>query len=624
MVEAGVVDGSQALLYSCLQLRIANLVPELKEQEDASMSQRRADRSAISLWAEAFWCVLRVGPSVIRGLRADRKKLAGLAWGCVLSVSVLTLISACSLRQPSGGPVKERSFVVLAVNDVYRIEGVDEKQSGGLARLRTLRAELERLDPDLLVLHAGDLLFPSLLSRQYDGAQMIDVMNRLDGDDQAFDPRLFVTFGNHEFDLAKMRHAERLDENIKGSQFRWLGTNVSFALDEHGKPLVAADHLVDRVLVESGGVRVGIFSLTTDSKKPEYVKEFGDPIGVARQATASLREEGAEVVIGLTHLDRDDDIELLRRLGDDGPDVIFGGHEHQRQSAEVVGRWMLKADAEARSATVARITPRAEGPPEIAFEFRELDSKTAMDPAIAARADEWLIRHDQDYCADLNLAPSCLGEVLGHTRVRLIGEELAIRQVETNLGNWIVDQARRALEPYGAQVAFINSGSLRLNQDVAADSELTLRHVGEIFAYLSPLRLVRLDGATLRRVIARAAESCGSGAWLQVSGMAFRYDPRTRSASSITLLTADGPRAIAPDEEILAVTSDYLVNPANGQDGYDKVLGLHQRVPYPGEPFELQDLVIAGWKAAGEEGIAPQVEGRICDPSSPGPCLAVP
>lgn len=559
-----------------------------------------------------------------RSVSPCRKLPERLAWAFVLGAS-LVILGACSLHRQAAKPAAERSIVVLAVNDVYRIEGVDEQQSGGLARLRTLRTELERRHPDLLMLHAGDFLFPSLLSRQYDGAQMIDVMNVLDGNEEAFDPRLFVTFGNHEFDLARLRHAEQLDENIESSQFRWLGTNVSFAVDEKGEPLIAAEHLVDRVLVSSGGVRVGIFSVSTDSKKPEYVTAFGDPFDVAREATARLREEGAEVVIALTHLDKDQDLEILRRLGDDGPDVIFGGHEHQREKQEIDGRWMLKADAEARSATVARITPRTDGPPEITFEYRDLDAGIPVDRAVASRVDAWIARHDRDYCADqLNLPPGCLDEVLGRTRVQLIGEELEIRRYETNLGNWIVDQARQALEPYGAQVAFVNSGSLRLNQNIPAGGRLTLRHVGEIFAYLSPLRLVRIDGATLEKVVAQSARSSGSGAWLQISGLAFRYNRQTQGVSSVTLLTADGPRAIAPDEEILAVTSDYLVNRDNDQDGYDKILGPHQIVPYPGEPFELRDLVVAGWKAAGEEGIAPQLEGRICDVSRPGPCLASP
>ena len=101
------------------------------------------------------------------------------------------------------------------INDVYRIEGVDGGKAGGLARVRALRGELEREHPDLLLLHAGDLLFPSFASRMYKGEQMIAVLNALDGDPRAFDPRMFVTFGNHEFDKRKLEDAGVLAERVE-------------------------------------------------------------------------------------------------------------------------------------------------------------------------------------------------------------------------------------------------------------------------------------------------------------------------------------------------------------------------------------------------------------------------
>ena len=134
--------------------------------------------------------------------------------------------SECSALEPSSGEAAERSFAILAINDVYRIEGVDGGTRGGLDRLRTLRAELEQRYPDLLLLHAGDFLYPSFPSRMFRGAQMVDVMNRLDGDAAAFDERMFVTFGNHEFDKGAMKDADALDRRIEESAFYWLGSNL--------------------------------------------------------------------------------------------------------------------------------------------------------------------------------------------------------------------------------------------------------------------------------------------------------------------------------------------------------------------------------------------------------------
>jgi len=61
----------------------------------------------------------------------------------------------------------DRTAVLLAINDVYRIEGLRDGTIGGLARVRALRLELEREAPDLLMLHGGDFLFPSFASRMY-------------------------------------------------------------------------------------------------------------------------------------------------------------------------------------------------------------------------------------------------------------------------------------------------------------------------------------------------------------------------------------------------------------------------------------------------------------------------
>ena len=140
---------------------------------------------------------LRYTPSSSRG--ASDETISALA--CFDSFVLLsTLLAACATtRPPSSGAQpstpKGRTAVLLSINDVYRIEGVEEGTLGGLARLRTLRQQLEQRDPDLLVVHAGDMLFPSLLSRTFNGAQMIDILSLLDGS-PGFDSRMFAVFGN--------------------------------------------------------------------------------------------------------------------------------------------------------------------------------------------------------------------------------------------------------------------------------------------------------------------------------------------------------------------------------------------------------------------------------------------
>lgn len=546
----------------------------------------------------------------------------------------LVLLLALSACASPGPPVEapapgERRAVLLHVNDVYRIEGVEEGQVGGLARLRTLRKELEEKYPDLVLVHGGDLLFPSFASRMYNGQQMISVLNALDGN-TAFDDRMLAVFGNHEFEKSKLKDAAILDQRVEESQFRWLGSNVVFKKGEDGRPLVDAPNLARTDVLVSGGIRIGFFGVTIPTEGVAYVDEFQDPVETARELTAELREQGAEVVVALTHLRAEDDRRLLETLGDAGPDLVLGGHDHEKMAIEVGRRRILKADADARTATVVRISVGRDGRVGVSHDFRALERmQVKPDPDVLQLVGDWQAKHEQQFCTQAGASPGCLGEIYGLTRTLLEAEENKIRGSETSLGDWVADQMRQTMKDCGAQAAFINSGSLRLNQDLPAGTRITRRHVEELFAYPAPLHLIRIDGATLQKVVDNAVRHWpGSGSWLQVSGMAYVHDTRGKTATNLTLLGEGGARAVRPDETILVVTNDYLVNPEAGdQDGYT-VLSPEQKVPgCAADGRDLKEVVEEALRAAGTsifqgQGIDPKAEGRICQPDDNRPCLA--
>ena len=83
---------------------------------------------------------------------------------------------------------------------VAKIEGLLRGTVGGLARVRTLRKSLEAEGRPVLVLHGGDLLFPSVMSKYLRGNPMIRALNLLEGDAAALAPSLFLSFGNHELE----------------------------------------------------------------------------------------------------------------------------------------------------------------------------------------------------------------------------------------------------------------------------------------------------------------------------------------------------------------------------------------------------------------------------------------
>ncbi|WP_287600484.1 5'-nucleotidase C-terminal domain-containing protein [Thiothrix sp.] len=533
----------------------------------------------------------------------------------LLTCLLLPWLTACSVLPWSSedadeGVTPEKPLTILVINDVYRLDN--------LPYVRHLRASLEQSEGEVLMLHAGDFLFPSLLSQRYDGEQMVDVLNYLDGDGAAFDEHMFITFGNHEFEKGKLKHAPLLQSRITESQFAWLGTNVEFKSIEPGRQMVQADNLLPSKLITLNGVKVGVLSATTDVKGADYIRRFIPPMQAVRTTSRALRQQGAQVVIALTHLTLKEDRALLEQLGDDAPDLIAGGHEHDRQSVQVNGRRIVKADADAMSAAVVRLD--AANPKQSSVTFVDLPGKYTPDAGVVARINQWDARFAEGFCGEKGESNACLTQVLGKTAVDLIAEELTIRRFETNLGNWLADTARTSFADQGAQIAFLNAGGMRLNQNIPA-GELNRRHLDTLFAYPTRLAMIRLSGAQLQAVVNHAiTDWTGNGRWLQVSGFAFKHNPETGTAEQLSLITPQGLRPIQADETLLAVTNDYLLDASGDQDGY-RMLGENLIVA-PDQPrLELKDKVLEALQQAGSAGIAPRVEGRVCNTSKPGVCL---
>ena len=502
---------------------------------------------------------------------------------------------------------------ILHLNDIYRIEGLIDGR-GGLARVRTLRRQLEADCGQVLVTHAGDALGPSLLSRKLDGAQMIDTLNHLDGG-PGQDPLMVMTFGNHEFDGRDAQDAEALQAHLQASEFTWLDTNIQWS------EAVGVDHMVGRAHVQLSGVDIGLFSLTTDAAIPAYASFDTAYEELARAQVAALRQEGARFVIALTHLSVEQDRELLGALGDQGPDLLLGGHDHVAIAEQVQGTWLVKSAADAVAVQQIKVAFLDDGGHEVFVETRTMDDEVPRDPTVQARIEHWQARAEALYCDDH--APGCLDVAYATTTSDLQAEELTIRRYESNLGDYLADLAR---EHFEADVAVLNSGALRLNQDVPAGSAITQRLLEELLPY--PIQLVELDltGAQLQAMLDHSVSAwTGSGHWLQVSGIAFTHDVATHAAQDLHLLSAEGPLRVTPEMKLRVVVPRYIVDPAFGdQDGYglpgNGGLSWDLATDHPSQKTGVEELLLE--RLSQVEAIAPERDGRICSTDRTAlPCL---
>ncbi|MEL7448347.1 MAG: bifunctional metallophosphatase/5'-nucleotidase [Pseudomonadota bacterium] len=549
-------------------------------------------RPAISRAARGRWPRLQCTANHRRHHWESRLLRAQIFTRRAAFCAAAVLLAACA----SAPEPQSRSFTILSVNDVYRVEGLPSGQ-GGLARVRTLRAELEETWPDLLFMHGGDLLYPSLPSRVFDGEHMVDVLNHLDGAHPGYDDRMFIVFGNHEFDKRSAEDYPGFIDRMDQSAFRWLGTNIEFADLPDGRS--AMPNVIDSTIVTSGGVRVGIFGLTLELGGVAYAKASASTDELRRTAverSAALRQQGAEFVVALTHLPVDLDVKVLEIP--DGPDLLIGGHEHHRIDRTVNGRRLLKADSDAVSAWVTTVTFAADGAVVVDSDLRELQSPSVQpDTFVQNRAQWWLDRHATEYCAEIGRPATCLDEELAVVEQEVYGEEIMVRSEQTNLGDWVTDvmqatATKLAPPPEGVpMVALMNSGGLRLNQNLAPGTSFDRRHLEELIKYSDPLMVLRLAPDDLQDALNHAVSCRESGAWLQVAGLSFEADPAKGVATDVKV--ADTP--LTELDEIHAVTTRFLASPdaPGDQDLFafrqDQVINtLHYA---DGRKVELRELI---------------------------------
>ena len=415
----------------------------------------------------------------------------------VCSFVLLLTLAGCATTPPQ--PTSSR-FKILQINDVYKIEGLEGGQSGGLARLRTLRRHLESDGTPVLVLHAGDALYPSVMSKYLEARPMVDVMNLLDGDAAAFDPKLIVTLGNHELDPSS---PDVLIGRLRESAFEWVATNTVITAPN-------APAIKKTILVDAAGTRIGVFGILYPLEK-SYARS-SDTLTAARVAVAALHEDGARVVVALTHQDMPDDIDLVKSVP--GIDLVIGGHDHLFMQQRVNDTWIGKADADAKSVIVYDITVPRTGPIRTAPLRVVLDATVAKDPVVDASVQRWL-----------SALSAKLGgnETIGTTRNLLEGVEPAVRGRETALGNLLADAAR---DQMGTDVAVINGGSIRINDNIPP-GPVTKYDMEGIFYYTNKLVAVRVTGAQLLEMLRNSVSrvDAGDGRFLQVSGLRFTYDP---------------------------------------------------------------------------------------------------
>jgi 5'-nucleotidase len=467
---------------------------------------------------------------------------------------------------------------------------------------------------------------------------MIDIMNRLDGNEYGFDDRMFVIFGNHEFDDSKCGSLSAvLDDRVNQSQFAWLNSNLDFSSCGMLDSIAAQQKVKEDVLLNVGPIKIGLFGigLTPEGAEgitPKDYPNYQSNRAVAAKRIDSLRASGADFIIAVTHLYWGDDQKLLDEFGSKGLNLIIGGHDHECMTltARDGSAFGFKADSDAKTAWRIDLDFPASGKPLITRRIFKLDDAIEPDPGVARRSEQWQSKAETEICKKMAKEekmlndPACLDQEIGSTQADLELEESDNRTRETAFGDWLADEVRKKAK---ADVALINSGTLGLDETVAAGSKLKLRRLKEIFRYDDNIATWSVPVGTVCEALKHGFGTPGKGAWPHVSGVNVELqDAESGKKSAKVLSFTDRPDIdCASTDKIKVAALPYLLCDGDAynfgilKDMPDTETCISRLSASGEDNGRLITIAKTAIALAGNAGIEPKTRGHISPPSAAQP-----
>ena len=302
------------------------------------------------------------------------------------------------LDRPGGGGGPSRCLILTTNDSEANFDGARSADGAGyvgtIARVAAWKQRMAAQHPGgVLLVEGGDVLQGRFMARA-DGDRAQAMRAAWQVYEQAgYD---FGALGNHEFDAGP----KPLRFALQGlRRYRLLVANLlaqGTALDpaESGRPLGLFGQTA---LADCAGIRVGLFGLLTPTSRT--ISQMGDvkmpaePLRQpAREAVAQLRQQGAQVVVLLSHLGLEEDVALAADVT--GIDVIVGGHSHTRMPREKRVGETLITQTGSRFSNLGELEAVLDGDGQgldlqrSRWSLRAIDQALPLDAAVQAKVDQ--------------------------------------------------------------------------------------------------------------------------------------------------------------------------------------------------------------------------------------------
>lgn len=454
---------------------------------------------------------------------------------------------------------------IVHTNDIHaRVEEDDYNQVIGMDRLSGIAQAFTEGADGSLMLDSGDTFHGQPIATLVKGESVAKLMKACGYD--------AMTTGNHDWSYGK----ERLKELGGIANVKILSGNIKNA---DGTSFFDTDELVKEITKNGKTLKIGVFGVSDPEMKnkttPSNVEglDFQDAVDYAKREAATLKAEGCDVVIALSHTL--DPKNVAAQV--DGVDLWLCGHEHIELSESVTtpdGSKTYVSECGHYLNSVGLIdlncTMDEDGSVHVDYEKTSVDYEEAQnypkDASVTAVLDT--IKAENE---------TALNRVIGTSPVELDGVWEHIRIGQTNLGNVITDAYLLAT---GADIAFENAGGIRAS--IAAGT-VTYGDVINVSPYGNYVVTKKLTGAQIKEMLESSltiqkncivANDSGewdawpndSGSYLQVGGIIVRFDPAQPAGARVLSVQKDGQELDDTKEYTVAV-NNYLA----GSDSYPQL-----------------------------------------------------
>ncbi|KAL4916179.1 hypothetical protein BDW62DRAFT_212191 [Aspergillus aurantiobrunneus] len=437
-------------------------------------------------------------------------------------------------------------------NDVYHVESGSAEPVGGAPRFQSMINHYRSHSsfdgqPTPLTFFSGDAFNPSLESTVTKGRHMVPFLNKAGTD--------VACLGNHDLDfgVAQFRH-------LRGQcQFPWLLANVLDPALGEDVPIGNCEKTC--ILTFSNGIKVGVIGLgerewlgTINSLPPDLIYKSASKTAI--ELVPRLREQGAEIIIAVTHQREPNDNKLAENIPYGMIDIILGGHDHFYGHAFLNGVHVLRSGTDFKQLSYIEAFRKTDG---AGWDFniirRDMIRSIPEDPptvALVAKLTSSL--------------KAKLDKPVGYTVRPLDGRFSTVRAGESNLGNFACDLMRFY---HRADCAMMAGGTIRGDQ-IYPPGVLRLRDILNCFPFEDPVVLLRLKGKALFDALENGVSQLPAleGRFTQVSNISFGFNPSAPSGSRITWAKVGG-HPIDLEQSYTLATRGYM---ARGKDGFSSLL----------------------------------------------------